>query len=82
MPLNWILGHKPQQSPTCLQRQFTIYPTFISFRVIHIHSMARFENKLQPDLLHKLSFLLLHLTYSYLYNEIIRMLNMYLHHPG
>ena len=80
MPINWILGHKPQQSPTCPQRQFTIYPTLISFRVIHSHSKARFGKKFQPDLLHKLSFLLLYLTYSNLSNEIIFTLNVYLHH--
>ena len=34
MPINWILGHKPQQSPTCPQRQFTIYSTLISVRIM------------------------------------------------
>ena len=82
MPINWILGHKPQQSPTCPQREIAIHPTLISFRVIHSHSKARFGNKFQPDLLYKLSFLLLHLMYSYLSNEIILTLNVHLHHPG
>ena len=82
MPINWILGHKPQQSPTCPQRQFIIYPTLISFRVIHSHPKARFGNKFQSDLLHKFFFLLLHLMYLYVSNEIILTLNVYLHHLG
>ena len=45
MPINWFLGHKPQQSPTCPQGQFTTYSTLISLRVIHSHAKARFGNK-------------------------------------
>ena len=82
MPIIWILGHKPQQSPTFPQRQFTYIQHLSPFRVIHSQSKARFGNKFQSDLLHKLSFLLLHLMYSYLANERILMLNVYHHHLG
>ena len=68
MPINWILEHKPQQSSTVLKDNLPYIRQQFPFEVIHNHSKARFGNKFQPDLLHKLSFLLLHLMYSYLSN--------------
>ena len=80
MPINWILGHKPQQSPLALKDNLSYIRHLFPFRVIHNHFKASFGNKFQPDLLHKLSFLLLHLTYSYISNERILTLNVYFHH--
>ena len=83
MPINWILGHKPITiSHLPPKTIYQISDTYLPFRVIHSHSKARFGNKFQSDLLHKLSFLLLLLTYSYLSNEIIFMFNVYLHQLG
>ena len=76
MPINWILGHKPNNLPLALKDNLPYIRHLFPFRLIHSHSKARFGNKFQPDLLHKLSFLLLHLTYSYLSNKIILTLNV------